>query len=136
MRLLGRLAPVELGLLEGRGQCRVRDVLAGSHLPEFWEMNEFPASSLAHRVGKAWFEIAEAYEGSCPTPFLPQKQQRDLRRQQHDRNPGMQRRAGRPRRQPGSKRLVADGIVVLQKRDKSGRGQRRRGVATRSAAAK
>src|ERR1700732_4948782 len=48
----------------------------------------------------------------------------------------MQRRAGRARRQPGSKRLVADGIVVLQKRDKGGRGQRRRGFATRSAAAK
>src|ERR1700736_4165266 len=48
----------------------------------------------------------------------------------------MQRRAGRPRRQPGSKRLVADGIVVLQKRNKGGRGQRRRGFATRSAAAK
>ena len=48
----------------------------------------------------------------------------------------MQCRVGHPHRQPCSERLVADGIVVLQKRDEGSFGQRRRGFATRSAAAK
>ena len=98
MRLPDRLGPVELGLLEGRGQGRVGDVLAGGLVAEFRELGEFPASPLAHRICETRLEIAEEQEGSRATPFLAHEQQRDLRRQQHDRNAGMQCRVGRLRR--------------------------------------
>src|SRR5215813_3745426 len=48
----------------------------------------------------------------------------------------MQRRVGSPGRQPGPERLVADMVVVLQKRYESRSRQRCRALAARSTAAK
>ena len=69
--------------------------------------------------------------GRARRPFLAHEQQRDLRRQQHDRDRRMDQRLGRVGGDALAERRVADLVVVLQERDKGGRRQIARRLAAR-----
>ena len=102
----------------------------------FWEIGKFPLPAFAHRLGKTGFEVAEKHKGPQAGPLFAHEQQRDLRRQQHDGDAGVQCGFRRTRCEAHSEGVVADMVMILQKRDKGGRRQLSRCFATRPSAAK
>src|SRR5262249_44814033 len=98
-------------------------------------MREFAPPSLAHRVVERRTEIAEERKWSPGRPFFTHKQQRNLRRQQHDCDRGMHERLRRDRCNARAEWRVADLIMVLQKRHEGARRQMIRRLAAPMAGA-
>src|SRR6516225_11660521 len=136
MNRAGWPGPVELGHLEGRRQGRVGDALARRRIAEFGVLRKLATPPFAHSIRQTRLEIAEEQKRRRARPFLAHEQERNLRRQQNDRDASVQRWLGSSGRQPGSAWLVADMVVVLQECDQSRRRQRRRGFAAGFAATK
>ena len=74
---------------------RVGDAALRRRFAEFGELREFALAPLPDRFGQLRLEITEKQERSRCCPFLAHEQQRDLRRQQHDRDRHMHQRLGR-----------------------------------------
>ena len=122
-----RAFPVEHGGLKRR--CFAADPEPRRHISH--RRRRTPCGGPCGRPRRDRREIAEERERLRRSPFLAHEQQGDHRRQQRDRQRGLDRSRIGHALEPVAERAVADLVVVLQEIDEGGRRQMAARLAAR-----